>query len=128
VDSQRAWERVRLCVAQRNANAVAECFHIDGRWQNVPHAPAVGRAAIAELLDPVLRRSDRAEWEIVRASFEPHRAWLERVDRFWIDGAEYAVACNAVMDVDPDTGLITEWRDYVDLGEWCARIGPALQP
>ncbi|MSX21892.1 MAG: hypothetical protein F2795_06225, partial [Actinobacteria bacterium] len=74
---------------------------------------------------PILLRSERVQWDVVSASFTEHRAWLERVDRFWIDGVEYAVRCNGVLEVDPESGLIREFRDYVDLGEWRARLAAA---
>lgn len=91
----------------------------------MPHPPAVGRNDIAALLGPILRRSQRVRWDVVTASFGEHRGWLERVDRFWIDDTEYAVRCNGVYEVDPVTGLITQWRDYVDLGEWRTRLADA---
>lgn len=105
--------------------ALVACFTEVGSWQNVPHAPWVGRAEIAERLGPILSRSERVQWEVVSASFAGNRAWLERVDRFWIDGVEYAVRCNGVLEVDVATGLISEFRDYVDLGEWRARLAAA---
>ena len=36
------------------------------------------------------------------------------------------MACNGVADVDPAAGLIVAFRDYVDLGEWRARLGDVL--
>ena len=77
------------------------------------------------MLAPILLRSDRVQWDVVTASFSEHRAWIERVDRFWIDGVEYAVRCNGVIDIDAGTGLIRELRDYVDLGEWRERLRAA---
>ena len=73
------------------------------------------------MLGRVLRRSDRVRWDVVSESYGDRRAWVERVDRFWIDGSEYAVRCNGVFEFDRDSGLITEVRDYVDLGEWRER-------
>jgi limonene-1,2-epoxide hydrolase len=79
------------------------------------------------MLARILERSTRVQWDIVTASYTEHRAWLERVDRFWIDGTEYAAECNGVLEVDPDSGLITAFRDYVDLGVWRAKVGDALR-
>ena len=78
-----------------------------------------------EQLDRILDRSDEVRWDIVTEAYAPHRAWLERVDRFRIDGTEYAVRCNGVFEVDTDAGVITEVRDYVDLGEWRGRLADA---
>ena len=77
------------------------------------------------MLAPILQRSERVQWDVVTASFAEHRAWIERVDRFWIGGVEYAVRCNGVIDLDGESGLIRELRDYVDLGEWRERLRSA---
>jgi limonene-1,2-epoxide hydrolase len=85
----------------------------------------VGRAAVLAMLDSVIARSDRVRWDVVTAAYAGRRAHLERVDRFWIGGVEHAVACHGVVVVDTPTGLVTEVRDYVDLGEWRRRLAAA---
>ena len=65
-------------------------------------------------------------WDVVTSAYDGDRAWLERVDRFWIDGQEYAIECNGVYTVDPASGLLDEVRDYVDLATWRQRLGDAL--
>ncbi|MGI5272333.1 nuclear transport factor 2 family protein [Nonomuraea sp. CA-218870] len=124
--ARRVTERFLAAVHARDAAAAAACFAADATYANVPHPPAVGREAVAALLGPILRRSERVRWDLVSASYAEDRAWLERVDRFWIDGREYRVACNGVAEVDPDRELITAFRDYADLAPWRAEIGPVL--
>jgi limonene-1,2-epoxide hydrolase len=63
---------------------------------------------------------------VVSSAYDGDRAWLERVDRFWIDGREYAIECNGVYAVDPASGLLDEVRDYVDLATWRQRLGDVL--
>jgi len=123
--SRRLWDALHERLVARDAAGAAALFTLDATWQNVPHPPAIGRTGIEAMLAPILGRSERVQWDVVSASFEEHRAWLERVDRFWIDGTEYAVKCNGVVEVDAATGLMREWRDYVDVGEWRARIAQA---
>lgn len=123
--AERVWTELLGHLEAHDAAAASACFAEDGWWQNVPHPPAVGRANIEQMLGPILRRSEKVRWDVVTSSFAEHRGWLERVDRFWIDGVEYAVRCNGVFEVHPGSGLITEWRDYVDLGEWRARLAAA---
>lgn len=123
--AERVWNELLGHIEARNPTAAASCFAEDGWWQNVPHERSAGRTGIETLLGPILRRSDEVRWDVVTSSFDEFRGWLERVDRFWIDGTEYAVRCNGVFEVDRGTGLITEWRDYVDLGEWRARLAAA---
>ncbi|MFG1949064.1 nuclear transport factor 2 family protein [Nonomuraea sp. NPDC048826] len=124
--ARRVTERFLAAVHARDAAAAAACFAADGTYANVPHPAAVGREAVAALLGPILSRSERVRWDLVTASYADDRAWLERVDRFWIDGREYQVACNGVAEVDPARELITAFRDYADLAPWRAEIGPVL--
>ncbi len=111
-------------VEGRDVEAVVACFTERGSWQNVPHPPAEGHEGLRAAFGPILARSDEVRWDVVTEAYEGRRAWLERVDRFWIDGVEHAVRCNGVFEVDPGAGLIAEVRDYVDLGEWRARMPP----
>ncbi len=117
--------RFLATVEARDVDAVLSCFSPDAVWQNVPHRPAVGREAIRSMLATILERSSRVAWDVVTEAYTEERAWLERVDRFWIDGTEYAVRCNGVLELDCDAGVITELRDYVDLGEWRSRLAQA---
>ncbi len=113
-------------VHARDAVAAGACFTATATYANVPHAPVVGPDGVRGLLAPILERSSQVHWEIVTASYTDERAWLERVDRFVIDGREYAVACNGVAEVDPGSGLIRAFRDYVDLSVWRSTLGDVL--
>ncbi|MEU7815823.1 limonene-1,2-epoxide hydrolase family protein [Pseudonocardia sp. NPDC049154] len=119
-------ERFLAAVGAGDAEAAAACFAPDATYANMPHPPVRGPEGVRRLLAPILDRSEYVEWEIVTASYAEHRAWLERVDRFRIDGREYAIECNGVVEVDPATGLITAFRDYVDLQVWRERLGDVL--
>ncbi len=123
--SETIWRRLLARIEARDVAGAAACFEKGGTWQNVPHAPAQGRGAIEQMLGPILRRSTAVKWEVVTASFAEDRAWIERVDRFWIDGVEYAVRCNGVLEIAVDDELISGLRDYVDLGEWRLRLAAA---
>ena len=109
-------------VESRDPAAVAACFTPDAAYRNMPHEPATGRSEIEELFRGILTRSDRVVWDIVSDAYTADSAWLERVDRFWIDGVEYRIECNGVARIDLETGLIEEFRDYVDLGVWRQRL------
>lgn len=112
-------------IVSREVSAILGFFAPDATWQNVPSPRVVGHEGIAAMFAPILERSSEVRWDIVSASYADDRAWLERIDRFWIDGVEYAVRCNGVFELDPEAGVITEVRDYVDLGEWRARLAAA---
>ncbi len=125
--TQRAVRSLLAAIEARDLRAVAAAMDADCTWQNVPHPPVMGRDAVVALLAPVLWWSDRVEWEVLSESYGDGTAWVERADRFWIDGDEHVVRCNGVITVDVAAGLVTSVRDYVDLGEWRARIGPVLE-
>jgi limonene-1,2-epoxide hydrolase len=112
-------------VESRDVDSVLACFATDASWQNVPHPRAEGHNEIRALLEAILGRSERVQWDLVSASYGDETAWLERVDRFWISGTEYAAECNGVLEFDLEAGVITELRDYVDLGEWRSRLAQA---
>ena len=114
--------RFLAAVESCDAGAVASCFSHEATYRNVPHEPAVGRSGIERLFQPILNRAEHVVWDIVSAAYAGDTAWLERVDRFWIDGVEYRIECNGVARVDLPTGLIAEFRDYVDLGVWRKRL------
>jgi limonene-1,2-epoxide hydrolase len=122
VNAEAAVARFLSAVESTDADAVAACFTDDATYQNVPHPPAVGPAAIAAMFRPILSRCTKVHWEIVSSSYAEDAAWLERVDRFWIDGTEYRIECNGVAMVDPESGKLTAFRDYVDLGVWRERL------
>lgn len=119
--------RFLAAVESGDSDAVAGCFTEGARYANVPNPPAVGPAGIRAMFAPTLGRAQRVRWEVVTSAYDGDTAWLERVDRFWIDGREYAIECNGVYTVDPRAGLIAEVRDYVDLATWRARLGDVLQ-
>ncbi|MBW0115063.1 nuclear transport factor 2 family protein [Pseudonocardia sp. KRD-169] len=123
---ERVVRRFLDAVESRDPDAVAACFAPDATYANVPHPPVVGPAGVRGLFAPILGRAEHVHWEIVTACVAGHRGWLERVDRFRIDGREYAVECNGVVEVDGVRALITDFRDYTDLGVWRARLGDVL--
>lgn len=121
-----ALARFLAAVEARDAEAAGACFAAGAPYANVPHPPVVGPTGVRDLLAPILERSEHVRWEIVTSAVAERRCFLERVDRFVIDGREYAVACTAVVEIDPEADRITAFRDYVDLGEWRARLAGAL--
>jgi limonene-1,2-epoxide hydrolase len=123
--AERCVRALLAAVASRDVRRLDDVLAVDVTWQNVPHEPVAGRAAVVALLGELMTWSDRVEWEVVSAAYEAGRGWVERVDRFDVDGVEYAVRCNGVFEVD-GAGRLRAVRDYVDLGEWRARVAPAL--
>jgi len=125
--TESAVRSLLVAIESRGLRAVAAVLAVDCTWQNVPHTPVIGRDAVVALLAPVLCWADRVQWEVLSQSYDDGLAWVERADRFWIDGAEHVVRCNGVITVDVAAGLVTSVRDYVDLDEWRARLAPVLE-
>lgn len=119
-------DRLLVAVASRDLRRIEQVLAPRCTWRNVPHPAAEGRDAVLAMLAPVVTWSDRVQWDLASAAYDDTTAWLERADRFWIDGTEHTVLCHGVFDVDPDSETVISVRDYVDLGEWRARVGPAL--
>lgn len=122
-----AVDRLLVAIESRDLRQIAASLTIDARWQNVPHQPAIGRDAVIDLLATIITWSDRVEWEVVSSAVVGDSVLAERIDRFWMGGDEHAVRCNGVFEVDPGTQLVSAVRDYVDIGEWRARIGPVYE-
>tara|TARA_B110000014_G_C19959395_1_gene496487 strand:- start:126 stop:512 length:387 start_codon:yes stop_codon:yes gene_type:complete len=125
VTPNKIFERFLTDLATCDIDKIMRNFTADSQWQNVPHTPAVGLSEIRSTFSTIVSRSSQIRWDVVSASFEGSRGWIERVDRFWIDQDEYAVRCNGVFDFDVESGSILSVRDYVDLGEWRSRLGKA---
>jgi len=125
--TRQAIDRLLVAIESRDLRAVHAALHPNAIWQNVPHPAAEGRPAVMALLANILCWSDQVRWDVISSSVDGHVGWYERIDRFWLRGEEYAVHCNGVFKVDPDTNTVREVRDYVDLGEWRTRVTPVLK-
>jgi limonene-1,2-epoxide hydrolase len=125
MSSHEAVARLLAAVASRDLRDVAATLAPDVTWQNVPHERTVGRDAVVAMLGGIITWSDDVRWDVASAGYDGDTAWVERIDRFVIAGTEHAVRCNGVIRTDGD-GAIVEVRDYVDLPEWRARVGPVL--
>ena len=121
-----AIERLLKAIESRDLRRVRRALHPSARWQNVPHPAAEGRDAVMALLGGILCWSERVRWDVHHVSIEGTNGSVERLDRFWLQGEEYAVACHGVFSVDMATRTVISVRDYVDLGEWRQRGNPVL--
>ncbi len=125
--ARRITHRLLTALASRDLRNIEDALSPDCTWRNVPHPPAEGREAVMAMLSPIVTWSDRVQWDLLSAAYGDTTAWLERADRFWIDGLEHTVLCNGVFEVDAASGTVVSVRDYVDLGEWRTRVGPAVE-
>ena len=124
--TREAIETLLEAIESRDLRSVRRALHPTASWQNVPHPAAEGREAVIALLDGILCFSERVQWDVLRTSVDGTSASVERVDRFWLQGDEYAVACHGIFSVDIATRTVISVRDYVDVGEWQQRVSPML--
>ncbi|MEC8974718.1 MAG: limonene-1,2-epoxide hydrolase family protein [Actinomycetota bacterium] len=120
--SNKIFETFLRDLESRDLDRIMQNFTEVSQWQNVPHPPAIGLSEIRTTFETIVDRSSKIRWDVVTSSFEGTRGWIERIDRFWIDGSEYAVRCNGVFEFNVETSSISSVRDYVDLGEWRSRL------
>lgn len=90
----------------------------------VPYPPVRGRQAVVEALRTSLYEADRVDWEVRNWSATGDPVFVERIDRFWFGDREAAIECTGVFVLQE--GLISEVRDYADLGTWRTRKNEAL--
>jgi limonene-1,2-epoxide hydrolase len=112
-------------VESRDIEVVLACFADDLSYENVPHGAVRGKDGLRGLLGPFLSRCEGVRWDVVSSATSGDRTFVERVDRFWIDGVEYKIECTGVYRVR--SGLIAQVRDYVDLGVWRERLGSVME-
>ena len=124
--TRTAIENLLKAIESRDLRRVRRALHPSARWQNIPHPAAEGREAVMVLLGGILCWSERVRWDLHHVSIEGANGSVERLDRFWLQGGEYAVACHGVFSVDIATRTVISVRDYVDLGEWRQRVNPML--
>lgn len=81
-------------------------------YHNMPLEPVTGREAVRAHLAgwPV----DEAEWVVLNIATSGHVVLTERVDRFVRNGRTIIVPVMGAFEVKD--GLITQWRDYFDMG------------
>ncbi|CAA0129938.1 Uncharacterised protein [Mycolicibacterium vanbaalenii] len=112
-------------VNARDADALGAVVTADVKYHLiVPHPPVCGRTAVVEALRKSLQEADRVDWEVLSWSATDDLVFIERLDRFWFGDREAAIECTGVFVLRD--GLISEIRDYADLGTWRTRKSAAL--
>lgn len=110
-------------IERGDLDAALSHLHPDCEYDNVPIGPVRGHAAIRQILEPMVLRSDEIAWPIRRQAVNGSVVFNERVDRFrqgerWIE-----IAVTGVWEVVDDR--ITLWRDYFDLETYRRQTRPS---
>jgi limonene-1,2-epoxide hydrolase len=110
-----AWTRLDL-------DAIMSYFAEDAVWDNVPMAPAKGKAAIREMTHGFLKDSTKFEAKILKTVHVGNTVFDERVDTIVMKSGKSASIPVAGMFEINDAGKIAVWRDYFDLGTFTKQI------
>jgi len=105
----------------------------DCEYDNVPIGKAIGHNAIRNMLALFVAPDDHTaigsgidvrmvQFEIVRQAVQGQMLFNERVDRLLVGGKAVTMAVVGVWETDPETGKITLWRDYFDMGQITSAI------
>ena len=105
-----AWEA-------RDVDAIAACLAPDAVWHNMPHAPIIGRDAIAAAIGRFLADMVAVDFRILHAGeIGPRIVMNERVDSFTRrDGTRLVIPVAGVFEVEH--GAVRSWRDYFDAAQ-----------
>lgn len=103
------WERM-------DADEIASYFTEDGVYHNIPMAPAVGKAAIHELLKGMGQMIQSIRFETHRQVASGGVVMNERTDHISMGGKTVALPVVGVFEVEG--GKIKAWRDYFDMGQF----------
>jgi limonene-1,2-epoxide hydrolase len=88
-------------------------FHDDAVYHNIPMAPAVGTAAIGELLKQFLLGMEDFRAEVHHQVSAGDIVMQERTDHFVADGQQRHLPICGVFELQD--GKIKSWREYFDL-------------
>jgi limonene-1,2-epoxide hydrolase len=110
-----AWTRLDL-------EGIMGYFAEDAVWDNVPMAPAKGKAAIREMTQGFLKDSSGFSAKILRSAHVGNTVFNERVDTLTMkSGKSAAIPVAGVFELD-DSGKIILWRDFFDLATFTKQI------
>jgi limonene-1,2-epoxide hydrolase len=94
-------------------------------YDNVPMPTVQGRAAARAFLGQL--PATRMDWEVHAIAATGNTVLTERTDRFTLaDGRRLEIRVMGAFEVAG--GQITHWRDYFDLGQFMAQMGPSPSP
>jgi limonene-1,2-epoxide hydrolase len=110
-----AWTRLDL-------DGIMSYFAEDAVWDNVPMAPAKGKAAIREMTQGFLKDSSGFSAKILRSAHVDNTVFNERVDTLTMkNGKSAAIPVAGVFELD-DSGKIILWRDFFDLATFTKQV------
>jgi limonene-1,2-epoxide hydrolase len=102
---------------RKDVAAAMAMLHPEVAYENMPITPIVGVDAVAAALEVFLGPADEVDWQIIRQHEAGRVVFNERLDRFRIGDRWLELPVAGVFEID-ESGLVTLWRDYFDLGSY----------
>jgi limonene-1,2-epoxide hydrolase len=104
-----------------DADAIAELFAEDGRFQSMMAEPIVGREVLREHFGTLLAGATALELQLRNVAVSGNAVFIERVDVFTYQGKTGSVPVVCVMEISD--GKVQEWREYYDRAELLSEMG-----
>ncbi len=87
-------------------------------WHNIPMDPVAGKTAMRAAVAGFMANIAGCDWQIHAIAANGSTVLTERTDGFTFkDGRHAAIRVMGTFVLNAD-GLITQWRDYFDMGEF----------
>lgn len=110
-----AWARLDL-------DGIMSYFAEDAVWDNVPMAPAKGKAAIREVTQGFLKDTVTFGVKILKSAHEGNVVFNSRIDSIAMKSGKKAdIPVPGMFELD-NAGKIKVWRDYFDLASFSKQI------
>jgi len=107
-------------IERRDAAAAVAHLASECEYDNVPIGKVHGRAAVLDILEPLLTSCSRVEWPVLRSATEGNLVFNERLDRFEMPHGWVELQVAGVFEVAD--GEIRLWRDYFDLATFQSQL------
>ncbi|MFD6198531.1 limonene-1,2-epoxide hydrolase family protein [Mycobacteriaceae bacterium NPDC060252] len=101
--------------ASMDVDRMMAFFTDDAVYHNIPMEPAVGRGAIAELINGWAAVFDGIDFEIHHQAWAGNVVMNERTDTLRVKGVLVPLSVMGIFEIVD--GKIRIWRDYFDMGE-----------
>jgi limonene-1,2-epoxide hydrolase len=117
----------RFCAAWSDdmaAGDLAAFFTDHAVYHNIPLAPVVGKAAIADTIATFIRPGppgiESIKFRVINIAADGPVVMTERVDAFRLADTSFELAVMGTFEVND--GKINAWRDYFDLNQFTSRM------
>lgn len=113
-DFCQAWSRL-------NPDEILGYLTDDCFYHNIPMEPCVGKVAIRQFVEPFLKNSQSAVFDIKHTTSAGNVVMNERVDSFQMGPKTVSLPVAGVFEIRE--GKIAAWRDYFDLASFQKQMG-----